>query len=140
MPALSLAIPGRYDRNRVQEAPTLEERAEMDIDLRQSEDRQTHPVQDGLSRPVHISGSARLHTRFPIRNRSVFLIGDEKRRQERGKQLRANVKWVIIAGMAVSAASSLAARVTTAPSRRHVTEHSKEGQPKTGNCPPYARL
>src|ERR1700689_2581114 len=34
MPALSLAIPGRYDRNRDREPPTLEGRAEMDIDLR----------------------------------------------------------------------------------------------------------
>ena len=35
-------------------------------------------------------------------NASVFLIGDEKRRQERAKQLRTNIKWVIIAGLAVS--------------------------------------
>ena len=33
---------------------------------------------------------------------SVFLIGDERRRQERSKQLRANIKWVIIAGSIVS--------------------------------------
>jgi len=38
-------------------------------------------------------------------NRSVFLIGDEKRRQERAKQLRANIKWVVIAGIAVSVIS-----------------------------------
>jgi hypothetical protein len=38
-------------------------------------------------------------------NRSIFLIGDEKRRQERAKQLRANIKWVIIAGIAVSVIS-----------------------------------
>jgi hypothetical protein len=40
-------------------------------------------------------------------NRSVFLIGDEKRRQERAKQFRTNVKWVIIAGTAVSVISGL---------------------------------
>jgi hypothetical protein len=39
-------------------------------------------------------------------NRSVFLIGDEKRRQERAQQLRANIKWVIIAGIAVTVISS----------------------------------
>jgi hypothetical protein len=38
-------------------------------------------------------------------NNSVFLIGDEKRRQERAKQLRANVKWVIIGGIIVSVIS-----------------------------------
>lgn len=38
-------------------------------------------------------------------NRSVFLIGDEKRRQERAKQLRTNIKWVVIAGIAVSVIS-----------------------------------
>jgi hypothetical protein len=38
---------------------------------------------------------------------SVFLIGDEKRRQERAKQLRANIKWVIIAGIIVSVVSGL---------------------------------
>jgi hypothetical protein len=39
-------------------------------------------------------------------NRSVFLIGDERRKQERAKQLRANIKWVIIAGIAISVISS----------------------------------
>lgn len=37
---------------------------------------------------------------------SVFLIGDEKRRQERAKQLRTNIKWVIIGGIIVTVVSS----------------------------------
>jgi hypothetical protein len=38
---------------------------------------------------------------------SIFLIGDEKRRQERAKQVRSNIKWVIIGGVIVSVVSSL---------------------------------